>query len=97
MKLQWITVLLVALSTTPAVAVHHKVAAHHKNFSTASKMTVSSVNQAVPSGNAEDPSLIVKAEVLLDRKHFSLAKLMARMVRTSAKLLRHSSRPMTLK
>ena len=34
-------------------------------------MTVSSVNQAAPSGNAEDPSLIVKAEVLLDRNHFS--------------------------
>ncbi len=71
MKLQWITILLAALSTTPAVAAHHKAAAHHKNFSTPPKMTVSSVNQAAPSGNAEDPSLIVKAEVLLDRNHFS--------------------------
>ena len=34
-------------------------------------MSVSSVNQAAPSGNAENPSLIVRAEVLLDRKHFS--------------------------
>jgi lipoprotein-anchoring transpeptidase ErfK/SrfK len=71
MKLQWITVLLAALSTTPAVAAHHKAAAHHKNLSTPPKMTVSSVNQAAPSGNAEEPSLIVKAEVLLDRNHFS--------------------------
>src|ERR1700747_1794290 len=71
MKLQWITVLLAALSTTPAVAAHHKAAAHHKNFSPPPKMTGSSVNQAAPSGNAEDPSLIVKAEVLLDRNHFS--------------------------
>ena len=34
-------------------------------------MTVSSVNQATPTGNTEDPSLIVRAEVLLDRNHFS--------------------------
>ena len=71
MKLPQIAVLLAALSTTPAVAAHHEVAAHHKIFSTAAKMTVSSVNQAAPSGNAEDPSLIVRAEVLLDRNHFS--------------------------
>jgi hypothetical protein len=71
MKLQRIAVLLAALSTTPAVAAHNKAAAHHKSFSTAPKMTVSSVNQAAPSGNAEDPSLIVRAEVLLARSHFS--------------------------
>ncbi len=71
MKLQWIAVLLAALSATPALAAHNKAAAHHKSFSTAPKMTVSSVNEAVPSGNAEDPSLIVRAEVLLARSHFS--------------------------
>jgi len=71
MKLQRIAVLLAALSTTPAVAAHHKAAAHHKSFTTAPKITVSSVNQAAPSGNAEDPSLIVRAEVLLARSHFS--------------------------
>ena len=71
MKLPPIAVLLAALSTAPAVAAHHKVAAHHEMSATAPKMTVSSVNQAAPSGNAEDPSLIVRVEVLLDRKHFS--------------------------
>ena len=71
MKLQRIAVLLAALSTTPAVAGHHKVAAHHKNASAAPTMTVSSVNQATPTGNTEDSSLIVRAEVLLDRNHFS--------------------------
>ena len=70
MKLSPIAVLLAALSTTPAVAAHHKVAAHYKT-SAAPTMSVSSVNQAAPSGNAEDASLIVRAEVLLDRKHFS--------------------------
>jgi lipoprotein-anchoring transpeptidase ErfK/SrfK len=71
MKLQLIAVLLAALSTTPAVAGHHKVAAHHKNASAAPTMTVSSVNQAAPAGNAEDSSLIVRAEVLLNQIHFS--------------------------
>src|SRR6201981_622996 len=70
MKLSPIAVLLAALSTTPAVAAHHKVAAHYKT-SAAPTMSVSSVNQAAPSGNAEDASLIVRAEVLLDRNHFS--------------------------
>jgi hypothetical protein len=70
MKLPLIAVLIAALTTTPAVAARHKVAAHHKT-SAAPTMTVSSVNQAAPSGNAEDASLIVRAEVLLDRKHFS--------------------------
>ncbi|MGB8629341.1 MAG: L,D-transpeptidase [Xanthobacteraceae bacterium] len=66
MKLLPIAVLLVTLSTTPTVA------AHHKASPTASKITVSSVNQAAPTGtNTEDPWLIVKAEVLLDRDHFS--------------------------
>jgi lipoprotein-anchoring transpeptidase ErfK/SrfK len=71
MKLPPMAVLLAALSTAPAIAAHHKVAAHHEMSATAPKMTVSSVNQAAPSGNAEDPSLIVRVEVLLDRKHFS--------------------------
>jgi len=71
MKLQRMAVLLTALSTTPAVAAHHRAAGHHKSFSTAPKITVSSVNQAAPSGNAEDLSLIVRAEVLLARSHFS--------------------------
>jgi peptidoglycan hydrolase-like protein with peptidoglycan-binding domain len=70
MKLPRIAVILAALTTTPAVAAHHKVAAHYKT-SAAPTMSVSSVNQAAPSGNAEDASLIVRAEVLLDRKHFS--------------------------
>jgi lipoprotein-anchoring transpeptidase ErfK/SrfK len=66
MKLPPIAVLLFLLSATPAIASHHKAS------STGSKMTASSVNQAAPSSkNAEDPSLIVKAEVLLDRDHFS--------------------------
>jgi lipoprotein-anchoring transpeptidase ErfK/SrfK len=66
MKLSPIALLVVALSTTSAVA------AHHKASSTTSKMTVNSVNQAAQSGaNALDSSLIVKAEVLLDRDHFS--------------------------
>ncbi len=78
MKLPPIAVLLTVLSTTPVVAAHHKVAAHrkvathHEMSATAPKMTVSSVNQAAPGDtNAEDPSLIVRAEVLLDRNHFS--------------------------
>jgi lipoprotein-anchoring transpeptidase ErfK/SrfK len=66
MKLSPIAVLVVTLSASSAVA------AHHKALSTTSKMTVNSVNQAAPSGaNAVDSSLIVKAEVLLDRDHFS--------------------------
>jgi hypothetical protein len=66
MRLPPIAVLLFLLSATPAIA------SHHKTSSTASKMTASSVNQATPnSTNAEDPALIVKAEVLLDRDHFS--------------------------
>jgi lipoprotein-anchoring transpeptidase ErfK/SrfK len=56
----------------PAVAAHHKVATHHKMSATAPKMIASSVNQAAPGNtNVEDPSLIVRAEVLLDRNHFS--------------------------
>ena len=66
MKLSPIAVLAVTLSATSAVA------AHHKASSTTSKTTVSSVNQAAPSGaNALNSSLVVKAEVLLDRDHFS--------------------------
>jgi lipoprotein-anchoring transpeptidase ErfK/SrfK len=66
MKLLSIAMLLVTLSATSASAAHQKIS------STASKMTAGSVNQAAPSGkNTEDPSLIVKAEVLLDRDHFS--------------------------
>src|ERR1700747_2603786 len=66
MNLGSIAVLVATLSTTPAVA------AHHKKSLTAPQMSASSVNQAAPSGtSAEDSSLIVRAEVLLDRNHFS--------------------------
>jgi lipoprotein-anchoring transpeptidase ErfK/SrfK len=66
MNLISMAVLVATLSTTPAVA------AHHKKSLTAPEMSASSVNQAAPSGpSAEDSSLIVRAEVLLDRHHFS--------------------------
>jgi peptidoglycan hydrolase-like protein with peptidoglycan-binding domain len=64
MKVPPIVALLVTLSVTSAVAARHNASS--------TKMTLSSVNQAAPSGtNFEDPSLVVKAEVLLDRDHFS--------------------------
>jgi lipoprotein-anchoring transpeptidase ErfK/SrfK len=66
MNLISIAVLVATLSTTPAVA------AHHKKSLTAPEMSSGSVNQAAPSGtSAEDSSFIVRAEVLLDRNHFS--------------------------
>jgi lipoprotein-anchoring transpeptidase ErfK/SrfK len=47
-------------------------ASRHRSSPSSAKITVSSVNQAVPNDTkALDPSLIVKAEVLLDRSHFS--------------------------
>ncbi len=65
MKLLPIVMLLAALSTTPAVAAH-------KVSSAAPKITVSAVDQAAPSGTSvEEPALIAKAEVLLDRHRFS--------------------------
>jgi lipoprotein-anchoring transpeptidase ErfK/SrfK len=66
MNLISIAVLVATLSTIPAVA------AHHKKSLTAPEMSAGSVNQAAPSGtSAEDSSVIVRAEVLLDRNHFS--------------------------
>ncbi len=76
MKLLPIAAMAAALSAAPAVAAHHKHAAHHTASAAAPKLTVSAVNQAAPSDthtntNTEDPSLIARAEVLLDREHFS--------------------------
>jgi len=72
MKLAWIAAVAVALSVGPAAARHH----HHTGGdrpSSARKITVDSVNNAAWSGDtgAVPPALIVKAEVLLARRHFS--------------------------
>ena len=56
---------LAALTSFPAAAAHRTPAA-------APEITAVSINASAPSGkNDSDPSLIAKAEVLLDRDHFS--------------------------
>ena len=58
-------VCLVPLASFPA-------AAEHLTPRLAPEVTVVSINVSAPSGkNESDPSLITKAEVLLDRDHFS--------------------------
>ena len=57
--------LLAALPSFPATAAHRTPGA-------APEITATSINASAPSGkNDSDPSLIAKAEVLLDRDHFS--------------------------
>ena len=62
-------------STTAISASHHRTThrgVQHKAARHAPAMTADSVNAAaLNGGNAQDPSLIVKAEVMLDRNHFS--------------------------
>src|SRR5271170_4445989 len=56
---------LAALTSFPAAAAHRAPGA-------APEITAASINASAPSGrNANDPPLIAKAEVLLDRDHFS--------------------------
>jgi lipoprotein-anchoring transpeptidase ErfK/SrfK len=56
---------LAALASFPAAAAHRTPGA-------APEITAASINASAPSGkNDSDPSLIAKAEVLLDRDHFS--------------------------
>src|SRR5271155_5627707 len=56
---------LAALTSFPAAAAHRAPGA-------APEITAASINASAPSGrNDNDPSLIAKAEVLLDRDHFS--------------------------
>jgi lipoprotein-anchoring transpeptidase ErfK/SrfK len=56
---------LAALTSFPAAAAHRAPGA-------APEITAASINASAPSGkNDSDPSLIAKAEVLLDRDHFS--------------------------
>jgi hypothetical protein len=70
MKLSPNLALFVLLSTAPAAAAHHH--ATHTTSSPAPELTADAVNRATPVGaGADNPSLIVKAEVLLDRRHFS--------------------------
>ena len=47
-------------------------AAAHRTARAVPQMTAASVNASAPNGqNGDDPSLIIKAQVLLDRDHFS--------------------------
>ncbi len=58
-------IFLAALAAFPAAAAHRTTGA-------APKITAASINASAPNGrNDNDPSLIAKAEVLLDRDHFS--------------------------
>lgn len=56
-------------STAAFGAPHHR--ASHRSVGQEPAITLDSVNAAAPGGNGIDPSLIIKAEALLDRRHFS--------------------------
>ncbi len=67
---------VVSASATPVAAAHRTspaAAARHASADRAApRLTVQTIEAAAPTGgNARDRSLIVKAEVLLDRAHFS--------------------------